>query len=261
MKVKLIRETSNPVKLMADIASICYGKDKANNPERLVRNLLKLNHSSVFEHVYFTWKIEGVSRALLGQLTRHRHASYTVRSQRYCNEKDQDFIVPESINNDDSTLLIWTYITREIKSSYDQLIKKGVPKEDARFILPQATETELYFSCNLRELLHIYKLRSDKSAQWEIRELARLLKNSINPELHFMFGFTVGDVVKVVSLHEDDSPHMERYIGRVGTIMEVHDTEDDLPYYVRFEDNPVEYNGEVYYDELYFSYDELEKVE
>lgn len=79
------------------------------------------------------------------------------------------------------------------KDFYDYLISWGVKREDARFVLPQAMETDLYMSCNLRELLHIYKLRSDKSAQWEIRELVEKIRESVNPELDFMFEMVVNE--------------------------------------------------------------------
>lgn len=193
MRVTLIQETPNPVETIANIAGICYGKDKAKNPKKLVENLLRLKHLSVFEHVYFTWKIEGISRTCLAQLTRHRHASYTVRSQRYCSESEQSFIVPESM--DYNAALIQEYYTfmDTAKDFYDYLISWGVKREDARFVLPQAMETDLYMSCNLRELLHIYKLRSDKSAQWEIRELVEKFRESVNPELDFMFETVVNN--------------------------------------------------------------------
>lgn len=193
MKVTLIQETPNPVETIANIATICYGKDKAKNPKKLVENLLRLKHLSVFEHIYFTWKIEGISRTCLAQLTRHRHASYTVRSQRYCSESEQSFIVPESM--DYNVALIQEYYTfmDTAKDFYDYLISWGVKREDARFVLPQAMETDLYMSCNLRELLHIYKLRSDKSAQWEIRELVEKIRESVNPELDFMFEMVVNE--------------------------------------------------------------------
>ena len=194
MKVTLIQETPNPVETIANIATICYGKDKAKNPKKLVENLLRLKHLSVFEHVYFTWKIEGISRTCLAQLTRHRHCSFTVRSSRYCNESEQNYIYPQSVLEDNSLEnAIFTDVINFAIDSYNQLIKLGVKKEDARFILPQALETELYMSCNLRELLHIYKLRSHKSAQWEIRELVEKLRESVNPELDFMFEMVVNN--------------------------------------------------------------------
>ena len=191
MKVSLIQETSNPVETIANIAGICYGKDEAKNPKKLVENLLKLEHLSVFEHIYFTWKIEGISRACLAQLTRHRHCSFTVRSQRYCDESKQFAIIPEKIAIRDAQEHIYQQAIEISTDYYKQLLNLGVNREDARFVLPQAMETDLYMSCNLRELLHIYKLRSDKSAQWEIRKLTEELRKSVNPELDFIFEMVV----------------------------------------------------------------------
>jgi thymidylate synthase (FAD) len=191
LKVKLVQATPNPVKLITDVASICYGNDEAKYPERLFKHLYESGHHSTFEHVYFTFKIEGISRACLAQLTRHRHASYSVRSQRYCDESETQVVVPDSVKEDKELLDIYTYQTNgRSKEVYDYLILKGVKKEDARFVLPQALLTDLYMSVNLRELIHINKLRTSKQAQWEIRDLVNemtMLVVENTPELAFMF--------------------------------------------------------------------------
>jgi len=190
MKVKLIQATENAGKMIADIASICYGKEEAKNPERLLRNLYKLGHGSVFEHAYYTFKIEGISRACLAQLTRHRHASYTVRSQRYSDESYQGVVIPTDIANNFIMQKKYVELLAETQRFYQYLLDNGYKKEDARFVLPQAMETELYMSCNLRELIHIADLRLSKAAQWEIRELVREMVRLVvehSPELEFMF--------------------------------------------------------------------------
>jgi len=187
MRVELVQHTNNPVKLLTDIASICYGKKEAKHPEKLLKHLVDSNHHSVLEHAFYTFKIEGISRACLGQLTRHRHASYTVRSQRYCDESEQKIIIPESYDK----MGFYPYdLLEEIYMYYNRLIRSGIKKEDARMILPMATATDLYMSLNLRELIHIYKLRSHKSAQWEIRDLVNEMVKLVieaNPELEFIF--------------------------------------------------------------------------
>lgn len=86
MKVTLIQATPNPIETIAQIASICYDSDP-KNPLGLVKHLYRNGHHSVFEHIYFTFKIEGISRACSHQLVRHRHCSFTQRSQRYCSEE------------------------------------------------------------------------------------------------------------------------------------------------------------------------------
>jgi thymidylate synthase (FAD) len=190
MLVKLVQAPAQPLQLIADIASICYGKDQAADPVKLVKHLFKNGHHSVFEHVHYTFKIEGISRACLAQLTRHRHASYTVRSQRYCNEEEQKYIIPDEINKGNAQEKIYLDAMQSAYDAYRTLLDLGIKKEDARMVLPNATTTELYMSLNLRELLHIVSLRNTKQAQWEIRELMQHIIKLIsyhNPEIHFMF--------------------------------------------------------------------------
>lgn len=189
MRIELVQATPNPLSLIADVASICYGKEEASQPYKLVKSLYKHGHDSVFEHVYFTFKIEGISRACLAQLTRHRHASYTVRSQRYCNEDGKDYMIPESIINAGSGEA-YHDMMQYIYNFYEEMKQKGVKKEDARMILTNATTTDLYMSMNLRELIHIFNLRTSKQAQWEIRDLVNTIVDivlELYPELDFMF--------------------------------------------------------------------------
>ena len=97
MKVTLIQSTPNPIETIAQIASICYDSDPKNSLG-LVKHLYRNGHLSVFEHIYFTFKIEGISRACSHQLVRHRHCSFTQRSQRYCSEDGFGFVTPPSID-------------------------------------------------------------------------------------------------------------------------------------------------------------------
>ena len=157
MKVTLVQATQNSKELITNAASICYGKEEAKYPDRLLATLYNLGHHSVLEHVYFTWKIEGISRACLAQLTRHRHASFTVESQRYVRYTDGvKYVMPERLSEDNSTENdIYTDVLSFISDSYNHLIELGVKPEDARSILPNAAATNLYMSCNLRELIQI----------------------------------------------------------------------------------------------------------
>jgi len=178
MKVTLVQQTDKPIETIAKIASICYDSDP-NDPLKLVKHLYKNGHHSVFEHIYFTFKIEGISRACSHQLVRHRQASYTQRSQRYCNEDQFDYVTPASVYD-------YSVVMEDIAQAYKELIDVGVPKEDARFLLPNACETELYMSCNLRELIHIANERLCSRAQWEIRELVTKMVELVDPQLRFM---------------------------------------------------------------------------
>ena len=180
MKVSLVQATSAPVELIAKIASICYDSDP-KNAMGLVKHLYKNGHHSVFEHIYFTFKIEGISRACSHQLVRHRHCSFTQRSQRYCSENGFEFVTPSTIDES-----LFDRDAAEIMDWYACYQRLGAPNEDARYILPNACETELYLSCNLRELIHMANERLCKRAQWEIRELVQQMCDLVAPELQFM---------------------------------------------------------------------------
>ena len=180
MNVTLIQQTPNPIETIAQIASICYDSDP-KDPLKLVKHLYKNGHHSCFEHIYFTFKIEDISRACSHQLVRHRHCSFTQRSQRYCSEDGFDYIVPSTVNP-----FHYAADMALIKSWYESHQHIGVPNEDARYILPNACATSLYLSCNLRELIHICNERLCSRAQWEIRELVQEMVSLIDPELKFM---------------------------------------------------------------------------
>lgn len=180
MKISLIQATDDPIKTIAKIASICYESDPKNYLE-LVKHLYKNGHHSVFEHIYFTFKIEGISRACSHQLVRHRHCSFTQRSQRYCSEDGFGYVTPPSIEEGEFS----SYMSAN-EDIYQYLQSKGVSNEDARFVLPNACKTSLYLSCNLRELIHIANERLCKRSQWEIRELVKQMVSLVDPSLHFM---------------------------------------------------------------------------
>ena len=185
MNVTLVQATPNPVETIAQIASICYDSDP-KDPMKLVQHLYKGGHHSVFEHVYFTFEIEGISRACSHQLVRHRHCSFTQRSQRYCSEDGFEVVVPNSFYNDEETK-VWTeYNFNATRSNYGALQRDGIPNEDARYILPNACATSLYLSCNLRELIHMANERLCTRAQWEIRDLVKAMCKQVDPQLQFM---------------------------------------------------------------------------
>ena len=181
MKVTLIQATPNPIETIAQIASICYDSDP-KNPMKLVKHLYKGGHHSVFEHIYFTFKIEGISRACSHQLVRHRHCSFTQRSQRYCSEDGFEYVIPKSIDTDCNMDIKMG----RIEGWYNGLQAMGVPNEDARYILPNACATSLYLSCNLRELIHMANERLCTRAQWEIRGLVAAMCCMVDPDLQFM---------------------------------------------------------------------------
>lgn len=181
MKVILTQATPNPIDTIAQIASICYDSDP-KNAMGLVKHLYRNGHHSVFEHIYFTFKVEGISRACSHQIVRHRHCTFTQRSQRYCSEDGFEYVTPPSVTESSG----YDRLMGEIEGTYEGLVALGVKNEDARFVLPNACCTELFISCNLRELIHIANERLCVRAQWEIREMVQKMCALVDPQLRFM---------------------------------------------------------------------------
>lgn len=184
MRVILTQQTPNPIETIANIASICYDSDP-KNPLKLVQHLYNNGHHSVFEHIYFTFRIDGISRACSHQLVRHRMCSFTQRSQRYCDEDGFEYVTPPSIRKA-YAVGTYDYAMLETNDNYEDLKRIGIPNEDARYLLPNACATSLYLSCNLRELIHICNERLCSKAQWEIRYLVQEMVKCVEPELRFM---------------------------------------------------------------------------
>ncbi|MFH0861794.1 MAG: FAD-dependent thymidylate synthase [Candidatus Altiarchaeota archaeon] len=174
MKVTLLRITQDPEELIASSARICYASEpKAQDADKkLIRNLRDWGHFSAFEHSSATFQVEGVSRACTHQLVRHRIASYNQQSQRYVNEKGFEYVTPATVEKDPKAKKKYDQTVEAVRKAYEELIALGIPKEDARFLLPNACATKIVLTMNFRELRHFIKLRGAKDAQWEIRQLA-----------------------------------------------------------------------------------------
>ena len=170
--ITLITHTPNPEHIVANAARVCYNSHSTDDA-RLIRSLLRRGHLSPFEHVSFTFAIADVSRALLAQITRHRIASFSVQSQRYVKQDGFDYVVPPSIQalGAEQVERFWAQMA-QIDRWYREWIESGIPKEDARFVLPNAATTRMVVTMNARELMHFFELRCAPDAQWEIRQLA-----------------------------------------------------------------------------------------
>lgn len=157
--------------------------------DRLFRHIACSGHTSTLEHLTYTFAIEGVSRALLAQLTRHRHFSYSVQSQRYVRMGSQDksngfgYIIPPSIVKNNETGEKYTIFKEAmdyLQEVYDNLREYGVPAEDARMVLPNAATCNIVLTGNLRSILEFYKKRKiGNGAQWEITDLAENIISEI----------------------------------------------------------------------------------
>ena len=187
LKVILLRHTLEPEETIALAAKLCYSKstisdlkEKISQKDQsdFIRKLMDMGHESILEHVSFTFGVEGVSRVLLAQLTRHRIASFSVQSQRYVSyENGFGYIIPDSITalGEESVNRFREQMNTLEKwyTEWQKLLGKGEKSnEDARFVLPNACETRIILTMNVRELRHFFSLRMCSRAQWEIRKMA-----------------------------------------------------------------------------------------
>ena len=167
MNVKLLRYTPAPEELCGGAAGMCYN---AKSPLRALSSAMSGGHYSVLEHASFSFEISDVSRVLLAQLTRHRLASFSVQSQRYCGVNNQCVIPDTVIDNDYNRQ--FSAVCDAAYELYKEMVDAGIPEEDARYIIPQGVTCKLVMTMNARELRHFFSLRTCNRAQWEIRELA-----------------------------------------------------------------------------------------
>lgn len=218
LKVKFIASTPEPEKLVAAAARFCYSpadydtimdgltEDKTAD---FIKMLVEMGHESPVEHASFTFAIEGVSRSLLAQITRHRIASFSVQSQRYVKENHFAYVTPPEIENNDEAKAFYVKTMDEIQQSYvklsDILYEKHLAEiggadipgnkskarrmaiEDARFVLPNACETKIMMTMNVRSLYNFFKLRCCNRAQWEIRDLAWKMLDICRAEAPVLF--------------------------------------------------------------------------
>lgn len=193
MKVELQNYTPDPDRTAAHAALTCYSEEvpvKDEMPEEQVKEILdkikESGHYSVIEHASFTFAVHDVSRALTHQLVRHRLASYSQQSQRYVDIENFDPVIPESISEDEKAAEIYSQFMEDVKRTYEEL-KELVPLEDARYVLPNATKSNIIVTMNARELWHFFSLRCCRRAQWEIRELANRMLELVEEKAPLIF--------------------------------------------------------------------------
>ncbi len=187
MIVKLLKHTKEPEKTCAIAGRLCYSASGIEELEKkldeskikdILFKIIKSGHLSVLEHASFTFAVEGVSRALLAQLTRHRIASFSVQSQRYVKFKNGiDCVIPPTISKNKSLSAEYADFLKNTQKLYLKMLDAEIPAEDARYVLPNAAATKIVMTMNARELRHFFALRCCNRAQWEIRDMAcRMLK-------------------------------------------------------------------------------------
>ena len=192
MKVELLSITPNAEHLIAKAYGICTGgRGTKEIPLENITLWIRQGHESPIEHASATFLITGISRSCLAQLTRHRHTSFSVESMRYV-EQGVSFVEPLSIENaavNENGIVAkldeWYMATLRL---YTLLLEAGVPKEDARFVLPLATETCLMMTANFSSWLHIFRVRAlNPHAQWEIRKLCLKMLEILRAEAPHVF--------------------------------------------------------------------------
>lgn len=177
MKVELIgitrylRGEGTPEELLEHAGRVCYRSEGRGDTGRFLRARIREGHESLIEHASATFEISGISRACSHQLVRHRLASYSQESQRYVEMSDPEWVLPPAFAENSEERVVWERLADEVKTAYQALRELGVRKEDSRFVLPNAAATRIVVTMNLRELLHVFRLRISPAAQWEIRDV------------------------------------------------------------------------------------------
>jgi len=193
MEVTLINYTPNPERAIAEAAKICYfdadkvsGKMTDEQVAKMLRMLCSSGHGTPLEHASFTFLIKGISRACSHELVRHRIASFNQRSQRYIKEDNFDYVIPPKISGTENEQ-VYKDMMEYIRATYNLLVESGIPKENARYILPNATETELTMTINASSLFNFFSLRCCTREQWEIRKLAKQMLDLVKEVAPVLF--------------------------------------------------------------------------
>ena len=197
MNVELLYHTPDPERAIATAARLCYAPVGAAElmetmpPERVqsvLSTIMSSGHFSTLEHASYTFAIDGVSRALTHQLVRHRIASFNQQSQRYVKfTGDISVVKPSSVSGNAEAEAVFDEAIEAAVDAYHKLLEAGVPAEDARYLLPNAAESKIVVTMNVRELLHFFSLRCCNRAQWEIREMSRRMLELARPTAPFIF--------------------------------------------------------------------------
>jgi len=195
MKIELLGITPNAEELIENAARTCYKSEAKGEIGDLIIKLIKSGHYSVLEHAYATFRISEVSRALTHQLVRHRLCAFSQQSQRYVNEKQFDYVIPDAVYSlkEKNPTIMRDYVVEfkedmtTIQNMYDKWKAYGLRNEDARSVLPNACYTEIVISANLREFRHIFEVRCDRHAQYEIRKCSLEMLRILNEKAPHIF--------------------------------------------------------------------------
>jgi len=201
-KVELLSITPNAEKLIEAAGRTSYmsfDKQGKDSEKRFIRMLVKSRHHSVLEHAYATFRISAASRSFTHQLVRHRLCSFIQQSQRYVDESKFNYIEPDSIKNNPKAHSIFIDFISKAKETYVKLNGLKIKKEDARYVLPNAVESQIVVSANFREWRNIIDLRGKAQAQWEIRRVAIEILKILKKHAPNVFGdFEVDEEKEII---------------------------------------------------------------
>ena len=204
-EVKLLAVTPNGEKLIEEAGRTCYlslDRITDSSEKNFIRSCIKRRHLSILEHASASFRILGASRAFTHQLVRHRLASYSQQSQRYVDETGFNYIVPPSIDSNGEATKIFDEFMDYAQKIYGKLKDLGIKREDARYILPNASESQIVFSANFREFRTVFDLRLEKAAQWEIRRVCMKMLKMLQKEASSVFGYYIIDDVSITAKSE-----------------------------------------------------------
>jgi thymidylate synthase (FAD) len=189
--VELIAITPNCEQVIEEAGRTCYlsfDRITEDSGKNFISGCIKRGHESIIEHASATFRIKGASRAFTHQIVRHRVASFSQQSQRYVKEDEFNYIIPPSILENDEAAKIYREYMNSTRETYQKLREMNILKEDARFVLPNALESEIVITANFRELRHLLELRLEKHAQWEIRKVCLQMLLILQKESPAVFG-------------------------------------------------------------------------
>jgi len=190
-EVLLLAITPDAEKLIEEAGRTCYlslSKITDESEKNFIKSAIKRGHHSILEHASASFRIRGASRAFTHQLVRHRLASFSQQSQRYVDESEFNYIVPPEIAGNSKALAVYREFIEHSRQTYSQLRELGIKKENARFILPNALESQIVFSANFREFRTVFNLRLDRAAQWEIRRACMKMLITLKEKAPSVFG-------------------------------------------------------------------------
>ena len=214
--VHLISKPENMLKTIYTACRTCYSADtpyeiynSTDDEEKmlkLIERVISSGHYSTIEHIQVSFAISNVSRACTHQLVRHRHMSFSQKSQRYVKERGQfDYLIPPTIARNEELKAKFECFMGEISKLYCEFTEAGIPAEDARAVLPNAASTSIVASLNLRELIHIANLRLCTRAQYEIRCMVKAMCDALLAEEPWLKAYLVPKCERLGFCDEDKS--------------------------------------------------------